>query len=113
MFKSLLPRSALVAAVLAGALAISAPAAEAKTRINIWIGIPGISYWHGPGHYNGRYRSRLTCTEGRRIVDHSGFNSVRATDCSPRNYHYRARRAGHWYIVRLDSRSGHINAHRM
>ena len=67
------------------------------------IGIPGFTYWEGPGYYQGRYRHRLSCAEGRRIVDRRGFNSVRATDCTPRYYHYRAKRHGSWYTVRFDS----------
>ena len=112
MFKSLLSRSALAAVVVASALAISPPAAKAHTKVNIWIGLPGFTYWRGPGRYNGRYRDRLTCGEGRRIVDHSGYNSVSATDCVPRNYHYRARKNGLWYIIRLDARTGRYAARR-
>jgi hypothetical protein len=107
VFKSLLTRAAM-AAVLTGFLALGNSPAEAKTNVHIWIGIPGFQYWNGPGHYGRIYRSRLNCGEGRWIVDHRGYNSVRATDCSPRYYHYRARRDGRWYIVRFDSRTGHI-----
>jgi hypothetical protein len=103
MFQSLFTRSMLAAAALLGAVAMSAPAAEAKTRVHVWIGLPGFTYWAGPGYYYGRYRHRLSCAEGRRIVDHRGFNSVTATDCVPRIYHYKARRAGKWYTVRFDS----------
>ena len=40
------------AAVVALAMGMSAPAAEAKTIINIGIGGPGFFGWH---HWNGRY----------------------------------------------------------
>ena len=113
MLKSYLSRAGVAAAVVAGLLAFTGPAAEAKTNIGIWIGIPGFSYWNGPGYYRGIYRHRLSCVEGRRIVDHSGFNWVRATDCSPRYYHYRARKSGNWYSVALDSRTGRISYHRI
>ena len=109
MFTSYLSRAGIMAAAIAGVLAFSGPAAEAKTTIGIWIGLPGFGYWNGPGYYRGVYRHRLTCKEGGRIVDHRGFNSVRATDCSPRYYHYRARKHGRLYTVRLDSRTGRIS----
>ena len=113
MLKSYLSRAGIAAAVVAGFLAFGGPAAEAKTHIGIWIGIPGISYWDGPGYYRGIYRHRLSCAEGRRIVDHSGFNWVRAVDCSPRYYHYRALKSGKRYMVTLDSRTGRISYHRI
>lgn len=108
MFKTLLSRAGLAAAAIAGVMALSPPAAEAKTTIGIWIGIPGFTYWNGPGYYRGIYRHRISCSEGRHIVDHRGFNSVRATDCSPRYYHYRARKNGRWYTVRFDSLSARM-----
>ena len=96
--------AALIAGVLSvGALTVTPNVAEAKTHIGIWIGIPGFDYWRGPGYYHGRYRHRLSCSEGRRIVDRRGFNSVTAIDCRPRYYHYRARKSGRWYTVRFDS----------
>lgn len=107
MFKRLLSRAAL-AAVVVGALAMGASTAQAKTNIHIWIGIPGFTYWDGPGYYGGVYRHRLTCGEGRWIVDHRRFNLVRAIDCWPRTYHYRALRYGQWYIVGVDSWTGRI-----
>lgn len=107
MLKSVFSRAAAVA-IMAGFLALGAPGAEAKTSIGIWIGVPGFGYWYGPGYYHGHYRHRLTCAEGRWIVDHRGYNRVIAIDCSPRYYRYRAKRGGHWWLVRLDSRTGHI-----
>lgn len=108
MFRIFFLRSGFAAATVAGLMALSLPAAEAKTNVGIWIGIPGFNYWNGPGYYRGVYRHRISCSEGRRIVDRRGFNSVRATDCSPRYYHYRARKGGKWYTVRFDSRTARI-----
>ena len=99
-----------MAALLAGFLVMGTASepVEAKTSINIWIGLPGLGYWNGPGYYGGVYRNRLGCQEGRRIIDHRGYNSVRAVDCGGRYFHYRGRRHGVWYILELDSRTGHI-----
>ena len=110
MLKKLMSKTGIAVAIIAGVLAVTgtAPPAEAKTKIGIWIGIPGFDYWNGPGVYRGRYRHRLTCAEGRRIVDRRGFNSVKATDCTPRYYHYKARRSGKWYTVNFDSRSARM-----
>ena len=109
MLKSILSRGALVALAVATAMSFTAPAAEAKTKVHIWIGLGGFPYWYGPGVYHGRYRDRLTCNEGRHIVDHRGFNAVNAIDCVPRVYHYKAKRSGKWYTVALDARNGSIN----
>ena len=107
MLSKIFSRTAILA-MLTGILVFGSPAAEAKTSIQIYIGLPGITYWYGPGYYGRYYRSRLTCAEGRRIVDRRNYNNVRAIECWPRYYHYRATRAGIWYIVRFDSRTGRI-----
>ena len=82
--------------------------AEAKTSVNIWIGMPGMTYWNGPGYYGKVYRSRLTCSEGRWIVDRRGYHSVYPIDCNPRYYRYHARRGGWGYVIRFDSWNGRI-----
>ena len=56
MFKTFFSRAGLAAAAVAGVMALSLPAAEAKTNIGIWIGVPGFTYWNGPGYYRGVYR---------------------------------------------------------
>jgi len=107
MLSKLFSRTAILAA-LTGILVFGTPVPEAKAHVDIYIGLPGIEYWRGPGYYGRYYRWRLSCAEGRRIVDRRGYNNVRAIDCWPRYYHYRATRAGIWYIVRFDSRTGRI-----
>jgi hypothetical protein len=95
---------------------------------------PGFSHWDYPGFYPGYYPdyyddyydfrpiyrrhfyrpyyrhdwSYISCSSGRRFVDRNGYNSVRTTDCSPRYYHYRARKNGVWFNIQLDSWSGHM-----
>ncbi|MBI2719721.1 MAG: hypothetical protein HY245_09575 [Rhizobiales bacterium] len=107
MLSKLFSRSAILAA-LTGMLVFGSPAAEAKTQIHIFIGLPGFPHWYGPGYYGPHYRWRLTCAEGRRIVDRRDYDRVRAIDCRPRYYYYRASKAGRWYIVGLDSVTGRI-----
>ena len=69
----------------------------------------------GYGHYErynrydayDRYDHGISCGKGRRIVDHSGFNNVRAIDCNGSNYRYSAWKKGHRYVVRVN-RDGDI-----
>jgi hypothetical protein len=104
MLKSVIKRTMLAAGLL-GTLAMAAPPSEAKTSVQIWI---GNGYWNGPGYYHGHYRHRVSCWEGAAIVDHSGYSWVRAIDCHPRYYLYKANRRGARFIVKLDSRWGNI-----
>lgn len=106
MLGKLFSKAGLGAALVAGIVAFGGPAPAEAAKVRIWIGVPGIDFWVGPGYYKGHYRDRLSCNEGKRIVDHRGFNSVKATDCVPRYYHYKAKRKGKWYKVRLDARTG-------
>jgi hypothetical protein len=52
--------------------------------------------------------SRVSCGEGRAIVDDNGFNRVRTIECSGGTYTYAARRQGDSYRVSLNSRTGEI-----
>jgi hypothetical protein len=97
--------SVTMAAAVAGAMFVATPKAEAEVNVGIWI---GSGYWNGPGYYHGHYRHWVTCGEGRWIVDRNGYYNVRAIDCQPRFYHYRAKRHGRHYIVTVDARRGHI-----
>ena len=116
MIGNIVSKSAAAAAAIAGAVMLSgagAAPAVADTKLRIFLGIPGITYWAGPGYYQGKYRSRLSCNEGRRLVDNSGFNNVKAVDCTPRYYRYDARRNGKKYRVRVDECSGNLTFHRI
>ena len=105
MLKTLLSKAVFAAAV-AGAMFVAAPAAEAK--VNVWIGAGPYPYWNGPGYYGGHYHHWISCGAGARIVDHNGYYAVRAMDCSPPTYSYRAKRNGHLWVVRVNARYGHI-----
>ena len=61
-------------------------------------------YWTLPIYGLGR----VSCGEGRAIVDDSGFNRVRTIECSGGTYTYAARRQGDSYRVSLNSRTGEI-----
>ena len=120
MFKSLM---------IAGSIALSAFAmttgAEAKTRVGIYFGVPFYDYQVGPGwrYYDGygwydygRYGTfhhrrvdRMSCGEARRLVDRSGYDRVRAVECSGRTYTFRAlNRKGRLVTVYVNARTGGI-----
>ncbi len=62
-------------------------------------------YWDAPVVVIG---NRVSCREGREIVDDSGFNRVRTVECRGRNYTYTGRRHGDMFRIVLNSRSGRI-----
>lgn len=120
MFKSLM---------IAGAIGLSAltmtSAAEAKTRVGIYFGVPFYDYQVGPGwrYYDGygwydygrygtfnRHRANLmSCGEARRMVDRRGFDRVRVVECNGRTYTFRAlNRNGRPVTVYVNARTGGI-----
>lgn len=106
-----------------------APEAEAKTKVVIGIGTgPYVGHcynrngrrcgWHPRPHhfyyvprhrpvYYYDYRApavhKMSCRSAARMVDHSGFNKVKARDCSGKIYSFRARKKGHNYIVKVNA----------
>jgi hypothetical protein len=115
-------KSLLAAAALAATMTLAMPATEAKADVDVDIGIgfggyvPGYyggGYGHGYGydhddygygHYPVHRPKRISCGTGRRIVDNSGFNRVRAVDCDLPGYRYTAHKKGHKYMVRVNGR---------
>lgn len=113
-----------------------APQAEAKTKVVISIGTPGFGYgssycyhhprrcgyWtprphyyyvprHRPIYYYDDYepiRRKLSCGAARNLVDHSGFNKVRASECRGKVYTFTASRKGHRFVVKVNSLTGRI-----
>lgn len=113
-----------VAAVATLASAASAPA-NAKTNLDVYLGIGGF----GPGYYEPSYpvydepryeprrpryhapryeRYGVSCDEGADIVRESGFRKVRALNCSGKRYKYQARRDGDTYIVKVSRNGGNV-----
>ena len=108
MFKTL-----IAAAAVATTFAIATPVqqAEAKTNIDINIGLGAGGFYPGyyePGYYPayGYGGGYISCKKGRKIVDWSGFHNVHAVDCSLPGYKYTAWKNGHKYMVRVN---GHGN----
>src|SRR5688572_25801484 len=62
-------------------------------------------YWLG---YGLAVNPRISCRDGRAIVDARGFNRVRTIECRGRIYTYLGRRHGDSFKVELNSRTGRI-----
>jgi len=65
-------------------------------------------YWYLEPYWTLPIYGRVSCGEGRSIVNDSGFNRVRTIECQGRNYTYAARRHGDSFRVALNSRTGEI-----
>lgn len=63
-------------------------------------------YWAGETY--GVQSYRVSCREGRSIVDDSGYNRVRAIECGGGTFTYLGRRNGDTFKVFLNSRTGRI-----
>lgn len=63
-------------------------------------------YW--AGEYYGVQSYRVSCGEGRNIVDDNGYNRVRTIECGGGTFTYLGRRNGDTYKVFLNSRTGRI-----
>ncbi len=111
----MIAKSLVAAAVLASAAAVALPAtqAQAKTNFDINIGI-GVGSGYAPGYWGGYpvyepHYYKISCKKGAKIVDWSGFNHVKAVDCSLPGYKYTAWRNGHKFMVRV-SGNGNITS---
>lgn len=115
----MIAKTLIAAAALAASMTLAMPAQEAKADVDVDIGIgffPGGGYGHGFDHYGyhdsgygwGYYPERrayrISCGEGRRIVDRSGFNRVRPVDCDLPGYRYSAWKHGKRFMVRVNGR---------
>jgi len=117
----MIAKSLIAAAAIAATLTMALPAQDAKADVDVTIGIGiggfhpgygyndyGYGYGHGYPAYKPYSHSRnVSCSTGRRIVDRSGFNKVKAVDCTLPGYRYTAWKKGHKYMVRMNGR-GHI-----
>jgi hypothetical protein len=95
---------ALAMSCAAGCL-LAAPAAEAKVTISITV---NIGNWHGPGFYDGQWRDKLTCGEGRRLLRQRGYSNVQSLECQGRYYLYRASSRHGQVIIELNARAGKV-----
>jgi hypothetical protein len=99
----------LAIAAFASTLALAAPisSAEAKTNINIDFGLNLGGGYYAPGYSPYPVYSPVPvytnyCGEARMNVKYHGFNKVKAVDCSGPTFAFKARKNGHWWLVRTN-----------
>lgn len=120
----MLKKLALVAALAVPAIAVSATApgfvspAEAKTSVQIHLGVPYYSYRPGDDYryYAGRgwyrpyhNRMQMSCGQGAREVRSLGYRNVRPMDCQGPRYTYRATKNGKAFMLSVNARNGRVN----
>jgi len=113
-------KSLFLASAAAVVMALALPtAADAKTSVRVFLGVPYYDYQYGPdyrfrvgsgwyapvGIYN---RGRISCGEARRIVRGSGFRNVATIECNGRTYTFEATRRGRDVTVFVNSRTGAV-----
>lgn len=119
-------KSLFLAAAAAAVMAFMPIAADAKTNVKVYFGVPFYDYQYGPdyryydgygwydhehyGYFQPRvtFRGRLSCREARRIVRNSGFRNVETIECNGRTYTFEATRRGRDVTVYVNSRNGRI-----
>jgi hypothetical protein len=113
-------KSIILASAFAAALAMGLPvAAEAKTNVQIYLGVPHYGYQVGPDYRfrkgHGWYRAsgysnrgQLSCGEARSRVRNSGFRNVATIECNGRTYTFEATRRGRDVTVFVNSRTGAV-----
>jgi hypothetical protein len=114
-------KSLFLASAVAATLALAMPtAADAKTNVQIYFGVPHYGYQVGPdyrfrqgyGWYqDSRYynnRGRLSCGEAKWRVRNSGFRNVSTIECRGRIYTFEATRRGRDVTVFVNSRTGAV-----
>ncbi len=109
-----------LASALAATLAMGLPvAADAATKVKIYLGVPHYGYQVGPdyrfregyGWYRpvaGYNRGRLSCGEARSRVRSSGFRNVATIECQGGTYTFEATRRGRDVRVYVNSRTGAV-----
>jgi hypothetical protein len=116
-------KSLFLASAAAVVMALALPtAADAKTKVKVFLGVPYYDYQYGPdyrfregyGWYrysdynNGFNRGRLSCGEAKWRVRNSGFRNVSTIECNGRTYTFEATRRGRDVTVFVNSRTGDV-----
>ncbi|MGE0005786.1 MAG: hypothetical protein AB7S92_09355 [Parvibaculaceae bacterium] len=88
-------------------------AAEAKTKVNIYLGLPHYSYQVGPDYVyrkgHGWYRpARMSCSQARRLVAKHGYRNVVARNCNGATYVFRGVRNHRAAVIYVNARTGKV-----
>lgn len=117
MMKKLLMTLAVAAPLALGFGLGGVTGAEAKTSVNIYLGMPHYGYQVGPdyvyrkghGWYRpGRPNYKMSCDRARNLVRDRGYRNVQARNCGGQTYTFRATRNGRGVIVYVNSRTGAV-----
>lgn len=117
MMKKLLMTLAVAAPLALGFGLGGVTGAEAKTSVNIYLGMPHYGYQVGPdymyrkghGWYRpGRPNYRMSCDRARNLVRNRGYRNVQARNCGGQTYTFRATRNGRGIIVYVNARTGAV-----
>jgi hypothetical protein len=86
----------VIAVISAGMIAIPDFVATSQARVNVDISI------------NAGGRGRISCAQGRRIVERRGFRNVRTRSCSGNTFRYSGRRGRDEFRIDVRRRDGRI-----
>lgn len=118
--KSLMITALATSFAVGSIMPMTAPVAEAKTKVNVdvYLGVPYYRYrpgpdyvyrrghgWYLPPRYN---RYRISCGQAKWEVRTRGFRNVATIECNGPVYTFRATRGGHRTIVYVNARSGAV-----
>lgn len=105
----------LVAAAALTAAAVATVPAQAKTNIDVTVGLGfGGAYGYGggyDGYYGGGYGyypvygggyDGISCWKAKKIVQNHGFYKVNATNCGGKIMRFKAKKSGDWYRVKIN-----------
>ena len=127
----MLNQGLLAVSAIAAVLTAFTGTADAKTKIIIGVGVPGIYYddpYYQPDYLYGdnndyRYQKkrryqiyqddqqnygRMSCNQVRRSLKRRGWGYIEVQECEGRYYSYIAQRHGRTYQLRVSSRTGEI-----
>lgn len=101
----------LVAAAALTAAVVTTVPAQADTNISVGFGWGG--GFHDPDYYPGYYPiygggyGGVSCGEAKQIVKSHGFYKVYATDCGGKYMHFKGKKKGNMYSIKVH-RKGYI-----
>ena len=103
----------ILASAFAAAIAMGLPlAAEADTKVKVYLGMPHYGYQVGPDYrFRDGYGWYPPLPLGIQLVPrvrHSGFRNVATIECNGRTYTFEATRRGRDVTVFVNSRTGAV-----
>jgi hypothetical protein len=112
-------KAILLASAVAASLFVGLPsAAQADTKIRIYLGVPHYTYQVGPeyvyrrgyGWYRpaGVVRSKMSCNQAKNHVRNRGYRNVSTIECGGATYTFRGTRNGNKIRIFVNARTGGV-----